>query len=498
VTLIDRVAGALERRTSRRGFLMRTAVVGSALAVDPIDYVLHPGTAYAAVCRCGSGGCGCGSACCDGYTEFCCTLTGSNTCPPGTFAGGWWRADGSAFCSGPRYYTDCHSECPTQNGPGFCVGQESIPCGCAQGNCNNRVSGCITFRYGQCHQEIATAGRIACRVVTCTPAYLLDNACTTQALFDDNTANQNRACLQAPAVRRRAYASASAVSGQAVWLASAGGAVYAFGQAAYHGGVGDLSLTAPITGMAAIATASGSGSGSGTASASASASGDGYWLVGADGGVFAFGSAAFHGSMGGRRLNAPIVGIAATPDGSGYWLVASDGGIFAFGTAAFHGSTGALTLDQPIVGMTASPAGAGYWLVASDGGIFAFGTASFHGSTGGAALDSLIGGLVATATGAGYWLWGEDGSVYPFGDATGLGDYPGLPATERTLPSAGVDAFYAMTVGEGGYTLWGVSPLGPPPTARPYTFTGAVPVAPSPPSPSPSPSPAPSPPGLKL
>ena len=26
--------------------------------------------------------CECGSLCCDGYTEFCCTMTGSNTCPP--------------------------------------------------------------------------------------------------------------------------------------------------------------------------------------------------------------------------------------------------------------------------------------------------------------------------------------------------------------------------------------------------------------------------------
>ena len=38
----------------------------------------------------------------------------------------------------------------------------------------------------------------------------------------------------------------------------------------------------------------------------------------------------------------PIVGVAATPDEHGYWLVGADGGIFAFGDAAFHGSTGAM------------------------------------------------------------------------------------------------------------------------------------------------------------
>ena len=40
---------------------------------------------------------------------------------------------------------------------------------------------------------------------------------------------------------------------------------------------------------------------------------------------------------------------------NGYWLVASDGGIFAFGDAAFLGSTGAIRLNRPMVGMAAMP-----------------------------------------------------------------------------------------------------------------------------------------------
>jgi hypothetical protein len=66
--------------------------------------------------------------------------------------------------------------------------------------------------------------------------------------------------------------------------------------------------------------------------------GGGYWLVGADGGVFSFGDAHFYGSMGGQRLNEPVVGMAATPDGGGYWLVGADGGVFSFGDAHFYGS----------------------------------------------------------------------------------------------------------------------------------------------------------------
>jgi len=36
-------------------------------------------------------------------------------------------------------------------------------------------------------------------------------------------------------------------------------------------------------------------------------------------------------------LAAPVVGVRPLPDGGGYWLVASDGGVFAFGSATFHG-----------------------------------------------------------------------------------------------------------------------------------------------------------------
>ena len=46
------------------------------------------------------------------------------------------------------------------------------------------------------------------------------------------------------------------------------------------------------------------------------------------------------------HLDKPIVAMAATPDGRGYWLVASDGGVFAFGDARFHGSLGAVRPGQ--------------------------------------------------------------------------------------------------------------------------------------------------------
>jgi hypothetical protein len=145
--------------------------------------------------------------------------------------------------------------------------------------------------------------------------------------------------------------------------------------------------------------------------------GQGYWLVGSDGGVFAYGDANFYGSTGAIHLNEPIVGMAATSDGLGYWLVASDGGIFTYGDANFYGSTGAIHLNRPIVGMSPTPDGQGYWLVASDGGIFSFGNASFYGSTGAIHLNQPIVGMAPTPDGQGYWLVASDGGIFTFGDA---------------------------------------------------------------------------------
>ncbi len=85
-----------------------------------------------------------------------------------------------------------------------------------------------------------------------------------------------------------------------------------------------------------------------------------------------FGSAVSYGNAP-ANLVRPVVGIASTSDGRGYWMVASDGGVFAFGDAGYHGSMGGKPLNEPIVAMAAangtpSLADEGYWLVASDGG----------------------------------------------------------------------------------------------------------------------------------
>ena len=158
-TLSQRVVRAassvLSARPARRSFLTKTAVVGSALAVDPLDFVLRPGTAYGYVC----------GTCSDGWTAFCCTInSGRNSCPSGSFVAGWWKADNAAYCCGAaRYIIDCNATCPTQ-----------CSCRCSGASCDGRRTCCNQFRYGQCHQEISCYGPVVCRVATCTPPWRYD------------------------------------------------------------------------------------------------------------------------------------------------------------------------------------------------------------------------------------------------------------------------------------------------------------------------------------
>jgi hypothetical protein len=198
---------------------------------------------------------------------------------------------------------------------------------------------------------------------------------------------------------------AATPDGRGYWNVASDGGMFSFGDAAFHGSMGGLPLNKPVVGMAATSN------------------GGGYWEVASDGGIFAFGNAAFHGSMGGQPLTQPVVGIAVTPDGGGYWEVASDGGIFAFGDAGFYGSMGASHLNQPIVSMAANGS-QGYWLVAGDGGVFSFGSAPFWGSTGNLTLVLPVVGMAAAPRGSGYWMVAADGGMFAFGSAGFYGSMP--------------------------------------------------------------------------
>lgn len=171
----------------RRSFLAKAAVVGAALATNPLQWILRPGTAYANVC---GDGVGCGT----GWTVFCCTVNGgANTCPEGSFAAGWWKADGSAFCGGAaRYYIDCN-RMPDQ--PGACSCNR---CHNGNGTCDQRRYCCNVFRYGQCHLEVAGVTPVVCRVILCTPPWEWDPACSASPRTDNRTGQHTAPCLPGP------------------------------------------------------------------------------------------------------------------------------------------------------------------------------------------------------------------------------------------------------------------------------------------------------------
>jgi hypothetical protein len=221
--------------------------------------------------------------------------------------------------------------------------------------------------------------------------YVLGSDGTVHAYGD--AVHRGDAALPHPAV-----AMAVTASGKGYWVFDANGCTQGFGDAAtFPASVCGMPLNGPVL------------------DAAATSSGHGYWLVASDGGIFAFGDAPFRGSMGGARLNAPVVGMARGP--GGYWEVASDGGIFAFGVP-FEGSMGATRLNRPVAGMVAS--GGGYLMVGADGGVFNFGN-PFFGSLGASPplfpVIAITPSTAATGAPNGYWMLDRAGEVFGFGAA---------------------------------------------------------------------------------
>ncbi len=237
------------------------------------------------------------------------------------------------------------------------------------------------------------------------------------------------------------------------WLVGSDGGVFSFGAAGFYGSTGDLVLDRPVVGMVPTDDHRG------------------YWEVASDGGVFAFGDAGFYGSIPGlgigpagsagpgRRLNAPIVAIVPSADGGGYFMVAADGGVFAFGDATFAGSCPSIgTCPGSAVSVLPDTSGRGYWLVTSAGDVYAFGDAPYLGAPG--ATASPIASAVRTPDGGGYWILLSDGAIYAYGDGPYLGGDDGAtatdPATAVFAPSDGHG--YWIVTADGAVSPFGSAP----------------------------------------
>ncbi|MEO5745961.1 MAG: hypothetical protein ABIQ53_15415 [Terracoccus sp.] len=204
--------GALSRRlrpVSRRDVLVGATVAATALATRPREYALTPVAAYASIC-------GPGNTAASGWTVFCATVNkGVNTCPPGSFAAGWWKAADSSWCGGGyRYIVDCNatcSKCTTGCSDNMCD-SKCWSCSCGTGSsatCDQRRVCCNAFRYGQCNTQIKCSGGVHCRVVSCVAPYKWEN-CTSTSLVDNRTSEHSAPSIPQWGAIQRKYDSLGA------------------------------------------------------------------------------------------------------------------------------------------------------------------------------------------------------------------------------------------------------------------------------------------------
>lgn len=210
-------------------------------------------------------------------------------------------------------------------------------------------------------------------------------------------------------------------TGSGYWVVDSSGHVFSFGDAPYQGGTPTLRAGETVTSL------------------SRTPSGHGYWLFTSLGRALPFGDAPFLGDMSAVHLNGPVLDSVPTPTGRGYYMVASDGGVFTFGDARFHGSMGSTRLNAPVQSLVPTSDGLGYWLVASDGGIFAF-QAGFYGSMGSVRLNKPVTGMVGSSAGRGYLMVGEDGGIFAFGDVAFRGSLGSQPPSRPITAAATLPA----------------------------------------------------------
>jgi hypothetical protein len=202
------------------------------------------------------------------------------------------------------------------------------------------------------------------------------------------------------------------------WLVGSDGGIFTFGAAQFYGSTGALKLQRPVVGITPTSDLGG------------------YWLVASDGGIFTFGDAGFFGSIPGlgfapagsgaaKKLNAPIVGMVPSSDGGGYFMVGSDGGVFAFGDAKFEGSCpGIGGCSGAAVTVMPDATGNGYWLLTATGHIYTFGDAAYYGAPGPQSVP--VTSAVRTADGKGYWILFSNGAIARYGDAGNFGSPSGV------------------------------------------------------------------------
>jgi plastocyanin len=222
------------------------------------------------------------------------------------------------------------------------------------------------------------------------------------------------------------------------WMLGADGHVFAFGDAVNLG-----ESVGAVPGRVDLVATPSSG---------------GYWILNETGGIVPFGDAKFHGAPGPPDAGDRYVSLAPTPDAGGYWVFSANGHVLAFGNARSYGDLSTVPLNGRILDSVATPSGQGYWMVGSDGGIFSFGDARFFGSMGDIKLNKPVTSMVPDPDGVGYWLVASDGGIFAF-QAPFYGSTGAIRLNKPIAAMVGGPGGYLMVGGDGGIFSFGDIPF---------------------------------------
>ena len=247
------------------------------------------------------------------------------------------------------------------------------------------------------------------------------------------------------------------------WMVGTDGRVYAFGDAKTYG---DAVIPAGAQAVDLEPTPSGNG----------------YWIIDDLGNVYAKGDAMAQPNLDRGKIGSAevITSLSATKTGKGYWIFTSIGQVIPFGDAVYYGDISKTKLNAPVLDSIITSSGLGYYMVAADGGIFTFGDAKFHGSTGDIKLNKPVQSLVPDSDGKGYWLVASDGGIFAF-EASFRGS---LGDVKLNKPVTGMVRYgdgYLMVGEDGGIFTFSDKQfngsLGASPPAKPITSVAALDIA---------------------
>jgi len=187
--------------------------------------------------------------------------------------------------------------------------------------------------------------------------------------------------------------------------------------------------------------------------------GSGYWYLGTDGGVYAYGPGAIsYGGSGNTGLSDPFNAMDGPPGNVGYWTVTSTGKVYEFGNVSHYGDLYTIAVappSDPIKDIERSGDNLGYWLLGVYGDVYAFGSAVHGGNgTGGAGYVGFLDMSRRGTSNSEYWLLRSDGVVQNFGGAPHYGNAPttnGIPVSIDSTASG--NGYYILTTTGKVYTF---------------------------------------------